>query len=121
MTNSSKWYYRQGELASGPWEVRIDAENPPVSGWTHTGVRIATLSKESQLTISPDNNERIVFVLKGESLEVQYKVSGNSDFQTKILRGRTSVFHGPADLLYLPINTEIKLSGSSRIAIGECP
>ena len=121
MTNSSKWYYRQGELASGAWEVRVDAENPPVTGWAHTGVRVATMSQDSQLTIPADNNERIVFILEGESLEVQYKVAGNSDLQSKVLRGRRSVFHGPADFLYLPFNTEIKLSGTSRIAIGECP
>ncbi len=121
MANSNKWFYRRSELASGQWDVHLDANNPPVNGWAHTGVRVATLAKSSTLHIPADNNERIIFVLQGEEISIDYKVQSESKFSTQKLRGRQSVFHGPADLLYLPLNTEVNISGSARIAVGECP
>ena len=39
----------------------------------------------------------------------------------QVLAGRTSVFHGPTDLLYLPINTSATITGTGRIAVGETP
>ena len=36
MTNKENhWYYRKGELVSGPWDVRIDANKVPVQNWAH--------------------------------------------------------------------------------------
>ncbi len=121
MADSNKWYYRSGELASGQWEIHLDANNPPVSDWAHTGIRVATITSGTQLTIGADNNERIIFVLAGESLEIEYKLSDSSEFLSQALCGRTSVFDGPTDLLYLPLNTEVKITGSARFAVGECP
>ncbi len=121
MADSNKWYYRSGELASGQWEIHLDANNPPVSDWAHTGIRIATITSGARLTIGADNNERIIFILAGESLTVEYKLSDSSEFASQTLRGRASVFDGPTDLLYLPLNTEVQITGSARFAVGECP
>ena len=121
MSTSNKWFYRREELASDNWDVHLDAKNPPVNGWAHTGLRVATLTSDKAVHISADNNERIIFILQGDSITVDYRIEGDSSFTSQSLRGRQSVFHGPTDLLYVPLNTEIKISGNARIAIGECP
>lgn len=118
-SKESSWYYRKGDLASGLWDVHLDANKPPVKGWAHTGLRIGALGSGMKLDLPADNNERIIFLLEGEEISVEYLVDGVS--HTQILRGRESVFHGAADLLYLPINTSVVITGSGRVAVGECP
>ena len=114
-----KWYFQKGELAAGTWDVYLDASKPPVAGWAHTGLRIGTLAASTQLTLPADNNERIIVPLEGEELVVEYSIAGKT--HTQLLRGRKSVFHGPADVLYLSINTSAVITGTGRVALGECP
>ena len=116
---NQKWYFCKGELTADAWDVHLDANKPPVAGWAHTGLRIGTLNTGTQLTLPADNNERIIFPLEGNLLNVQYTVDGET--YTQVLRGRTSVFHGPSDLLYLSINTSAIIRGNGRVAVGECP
>jgi 5-deoxy-glucuronate isomerase len=115
---TSKWYFRAGELSQGGWDVHIDATNPPTTGWKYTGLRIGSLT--SQLALPADSQERIIFILEGSEVSVEYSVAGQPA-QTQILQGRRSVFHGPADFLYLPIHTSATISGKGRIAVGEAP
>jgi 5-deoxy-glucuronate isomerase len=117
-SQSQKWFFRSSELAHGDWDVHIDAANPPAEGWKYTGLRIGTLSKP--LTLPADDNERIIFLLEGTSAVVEYVVAGGAP-ASQVLAGRTSVFHGPTDLLYLPINTSATITGTGRIAVGETP
>jgi 5-deoxy-glucuronate isomerase len=117
-SQSQKWFFRSSELAHGDWDVHIDAANPPAEGWKYTGLRIGTLTKP--LTLPADNNERIIFLLEGSSAVVEYVVAGNPA-ASQVLSGRASVFHGPADFLYLPINTSATITGTGRIAVGETP
>ena len=118
-SSSQKWYFHKGELQAGTWDVHLDANKPPVAGWAHTGLRIGTLSSGAQLKLPADNNERIIFALEGETLSVEYTLDGKT--HTQLLRGRKSVFHGPSDVLYLSINTSAVITGSGRVAVGECP
>ena len=117
-SQSQKWFFRSSELAHGDWDVHIDAANPPAEGWRYTGLRIGTLSKP--LTLPADTNERIIFLLEGTSAVVEYVVAGGAPV-SQVLAGRTSVFHGPTDQLYLPINTSATITGTGRIAVGETP
>jgi 5-deoxy-glucuronate isomerase len=117
-SQSQKWFFRSSELAHGDWDVHIDAANPPAEGWRYTGLRIGTLSKP--LTLPADDNERIIFLLEGTSAVVEYVVAGGAP-ASQVLAGRTSVFHGPTDQLYLPINTSATITGTGRIAVGETP
>ncbi len=117
-SQSQKWFFRSSELAHGDWDVHIDAANPPAEGWKYTGLRIGTLTKS--LSLPADNNERIIFLLEGSSAVVKYEVAGNPA-ASQVLSGRASVFHGPADFLYLPINTSATITGTGRIAVGETP
>jgi 5-deoxy-glucuronate isomerase len=117
-SQSQKWFFRSSELSHGDWDVHIDAANPPADGWKYTGLRIGTLKKP--LTLPADTNERIIFLLEGTSAVVEYVVAGKPA-ASQVLSGRTSVFHGPTDLLYLPINTSATITGAGRIAVGETP
>ena len=118
MTN--KWFYKDGELASGAWSARVDAANPPSKPWAYTGIRIGEVSAAQSLELPADNNERVIFILEGPEVLVQYQSEGSASAEQS-LRGRTSVFHGAADVLYLPINTSATISGNARIAVGESP
>lgn len=103
-----KWFYKHGELKSGQWDVLS-------TSLTHTGIRVGTVSSSAPLNIDADNRERALFVLDGGDITVTY---GD---QSVFLRGRSSVFEGPTDHLYVPINTAISISGDARVAIGEAP
>ena len=113
-----KWYFRSPELSRGDWDVHIDPANPPAEGWKYTGLRIGSLNKP--LTLPADANERIIFLLEGSQALVTYQVTEGAAVEQKLM-GRTSVFHGPADFLYLPINTSATITGNGRIAVGEAP
>ena len=110
------WFYRSGELAKQGWDVVVDNTLP---GWQHTGLRVGTL-KGQTLYLEANSNERIIFALEGNGLELEYRVA-EGDWQTASLRGRKSVFHGTTDLMYLPLNTEVRVSGDGRVAVGEAP
>lgn len=119
MSSADKWYFKRGELARADWDVHVDPQNPPAQGWKYTGLRIGTLNAGRILELPSDSNERIIFALEGEEFLVQY-IHQDQTHQL-VLSGRTSVFHGPADFIYLPINTSAKISGMGRIAVGETP
>ncbi len=117
-SQSQKWFFRSPELARGDWDVHIDPTNPPADGWKYTGLRVGQLTKT--LSLPADTNERIIFLLEGTSATVEYVGAGGTK-QSQALSGRASVFHGPTDFLYLPINTSATITGSGRIAVGESP
>jgi 5-deoxy-D-glucuronate isomerase len=101
---TTQWFFKDGELASGAWSAHVDAANPPSKPWAYTGIRIGEVSTTQSLELPADNNERVIFILEGPEALVKYQSAGNSPVEQS-LRGRTSVFHGAADVLYLPINT----------------
>ncbi len=101
-----KWFFKSGELKSGQWDVLS-------TSLAHTGLRVGTVSSANPLHIEADNRERALFVLSGGDINVTY---GD---QSVVLRGRNSVFDGPTDHLYVPVNTAISISGDARVAVGE--
>ena len=119
MSSVDKWYFKEGELARSKWDIHVDAQNPPVNGWKYTGLRVGTLTAGKTLELPADTNERIIFPLEGEEILVEYLDGDESKSQK--LKGRASVFHGPSDFIYLPINTSAVISGVGRIAVGEAP
>jgi len=112
------WFFKSGELSHDGWDVLVDSS---IEGWQHTGLRVGTLGVERHFHIPADNLERIIFPLEGKGVTVEYRESGESEFKTQFLNGRKSVFHGTSDLIYLPLETEIKVSGVGRVCIGEAP
>jgi len=108
--------YKKGSLAQGDWSVIVDDKLP---GWKHTGMRVGSFEQSKEFNIKADNVERLIWPLDGTGITVEFKVNGKSESHK--LAGRKSVFHGPTDLLYLSIDTEIKITGSGRFIIAEAP
>ena len=113
------WVFRKGELSRGDWDVHLDPTEGKIKGWKHTGLRVATLKTGQSLEIKADSQERLVLPLEGDGLTVDFK-SKDENGSIK-LRGRRTVFHGATDLIYLPINTNISISGQGRVIIAEAP
>jgi 5-deoxy-glucuronate isomerase len=111
-----KWVFRAGELAKSGWDVVVDES---IAGWKHTGLRIGSLTAGSPLTIAADAKERVIFALESTGLTVSYRLAGQAELQEVQLAGRSSVFESTTDHLYLPIETEISISGDGRVAVGE--
>jgi len=117
------WFYKSGQLARDGWDCVVDGTMP---GWQHTGMRVGTLGQnpdgsDRHFHLPADDLERIIFPLEGKGVTVEYRLAGTSEFVAQFLNGRESVFHGAADTLYLPMETELRLSGDGRVLIGEAP
>jgi len=110
---SQKWYFRKGELKAGDWDIHIDALNPPTTGWKYTGLRVGQVTPGKSLSISADTNERIIFILAGSQITVNYKLVGQES-QEQVLQGRKSVFHGSSDYIYLPRQTQATIQLATR-------
>ena len=112
------WFYKSGQLAQDGWDLLVDGSIP---GWQHTGMRVGTLGEGRTFHIPADDVERLFLPLEGEGVTVEYRTVGSSEFVSQFLKGRKSVFHGTADVLYLPMETEVRVSGAGRFLIGEAP
>jgi 5-deoxy-glucuronate isomerase len=116
---AAKWFYKKGELTSPGWDIHLDATASPLAEIKHVGIRVGTVNAAQPLTISADSQERTIFVLDGGDITVEISHAGANE--TKTLRGRASVFSGPTDHLYVPINSSVVISGVARVAVGEAP
>lgn len=103
----NEWLFPRGSLTRGRWESIVDASLP---GWASTGLRVAELDGEIELPVA--SVERMIVPLAGA-----FTVSSGSDQWH--LRGRTSVFDGPTDVLYLGLGAPGRIEGAGRIAIAE--
>jgi 5-deoxy-glucuronate isomerase len=110
--------FGNGELAQDDWEIVVNDKLP---GWTHTGMRVGDLGKSNFFELNADKIERLIWPLEGEGIIVEYRGANESNFTSQKLIGRESVFHGPTDLIYLSIDTEIKVTGKGRFIIAEAP
>lgn len=109
----SQWFYPKGELVSGPWEVLVDDSKP---GWKYTGTKVGNLSSHASFELPADKWERAIWPLDGESIKVEIE---GAESGSHTLRGRESVFHGPADFVFLPRSTRAKVTGSGRFIVAE--
>lgn len=109
----TEWVYRSGEAAVGPWDVHIDHTRP---GWQFTGTKVGDFSKAKEFTIDADSWERAIWPLQGEGITVSYH---GEETGSRELRGRQSVFHGPADFMYVPRDTSVTITGSGRFIVAE--
>ena len=116
---AAKWLFKKGELTSPGWDIHLDATKSPLPEIKHVGIRVGTVSVGTNLTIAADSQERTIFVLDGGDVSAVISHAGTS--QTFTLRGRASVFSGPTDHLYVPINSSVEITGAARIAVGEAP
>ena len=88
--------YRLGEAASAGYDVDVDAET---AGWNFSAFQRAALGEGESLTRVGDEYEYIVVPLSGS-----YEVRVNGEVHT--LQGRSGVFAGSTDVLYIPRDTD---------------
>lgn len=133
----NEWFHTAGTLARDGFDSVVDSR---IEGWAHTGFRSVTLGDASGLAVpsAPAGTtaedrlptsvdlpaagvERVIVPLAGETFTVDYTLSDGTTGSQE-LTGRTSVFHGPADCLYLPTGASAALSSpAGRIAVAEAP
>ncbi|WP_420370063.1 5-deoxy-glucuronate isomerase [Curtobacterium sp. L1-20] len=109
------WFIPAGSRPEAGWTDVVDGR---VAGWTHTGLRTGALTDGGELRLPADAVERIVVPLAG-SFHVEY--AGDAGTGDQALEGRSGVFDGPTDVLYLGSGTEARITGSGRVAVAEAP
>ena len=117
---ADRWFHRRGELAADGWESVVDETLP---GWEHTGLRVARVNEGETIPLRGTGVERLIVPLCG-SFSVTHSL-GDSDATHTQLEGRTSVFAGPTDVLYLGAGTEGTVTatgiGESRFLVATSP
>lgn len=121
VSERNEWFFAKGAVSRDGWESVVDGTLP---GWTHTGIRVADLAAGDERLLDDPAVERLFVPLSG-SFSVRYTTaesdSGSAGERITDLEGRTSVFDGPTDVLYLPVGTRAILSGTGRVAVAEAP
>jgi len=98
-------YYIPARSATSPYTVDVSPES---AGWTESSLRVVEL--DSDLTLETADTEVMILPLSGQG-------SVAADGETFELSLRTSVFDGPADMVYLGTGQTFTLSGEGRFAI----
>ena len=115
MTN---WVYPRGTAKDGDWDISLGTSDSitEVEGWAHTGLKVATLLPGGSVELGADAEERIVVPLSGS-----FTVS--VDGEKYPLGGRSSVFHGPTDVLYSGVGKQVLISSADggRVAVASAP
>ncbi|MFE4468755.1 5-deoxy-glucuronate isomerase [Leifsonia sp. NPDC056824] len=110
MTAHNEWFFPRGTLSDRSWESVVDDS---LDGWQHTGLRVAELAGNA-VELEAGDVERIVVPLAG-SFAVEH------EGETTHLAGRSSVFDGPTDVVYVGARNALTISGSGRVAVAEAP
>ncbi len=96
-------HWPAGSAADGADPVAI---TPQSAGWRYTGLRVIRLAPGETRSIATGTREMLVLPLRGQA-------SVNVDGRQYVLQGRTSVFEGIADLVYLPVGCDAALTSES--------
>ena len=112
---ANEWVLPRGAASGQGFDVVIDDQ---VEGWTHTGLRVATLAADESCHVPAGEWEYIVVPLAG-SVRVAARLHDGST-RTADLSGRPSVFAGPTDVAYAPAGSELEVTATaelSRVAV----
>ncbi len=104
-TTSAGPHVRAGSSADGPWDVVV---TPQSAGWGWTSLRVADLSPGQQLPLQTGGDEVVLVPLHG-GLDVAVGEAVHR------LEGRTSVFAGATDVLYLPQGTRAVITARGEV------
>lgn len=107
--NAGQHYWPAGTLADGPWQVDL---TPKRAGWEYSALRVVELTAGASQVIETGEQETVVLPLAARDVRVEI------DGEMFSLRGRSSVFDGPSDFVYLPRDARavVYASEPSRIA-----
>jgi len=124
--DNAQWCHPAGALAGDGWDCVVDRSTP---GWSHTGLRTATLTPGTSVRLELGSHEAMVLPLDGGVLvDVDADADGDPDgggSTSFVLAGRTGVFDGPTDVAYAPPGTTVRLrppgdlpeGGAVRVAV----
>jgi 5-deoxy-glucuronate isomerase len=98
-------HYIAAGSATAPYTVDVTPES---AGWTESSLRVVELG--SPLTLDTADTEVMILPLAGEGSVA----AGDEAFELAL---RTSVFDGPADMVYIGTGESFTLSGEGRFAI----
>ena len=103
-------YVPAGTAAASGYDLEI---TPETAGWTGSSLRTLTLGAGERREVVTGDEEMIVVPLSGG-------VTVGDGTTEYVLAGRTDVFDGPTDVVYLPIGTTATLradEGQARVAL----
>lgn len=103
---NSSWYIPAGS-ADAPYSVAV---TPQSAGWSECGLHVLDLGADRSVALQTGDTEAMILPLVGGG-SVQ---CGDDMFE---LGTRTSVFDGPADMVYLGIGQSYVVTGHGRIAV----
>lgn len=98
-------YYIPARSATPPYTVDVTPES---AGWSESSLKVVELAGE--LTFDTGDSEVMILPLAGGG-------SVSCDDETFELSWRSSVFDGPADMVYIGTGRSYTLAGEGRIAI----
>ena len=101
---TSEWVLPLGTAEREDWPVAVDDS---VDSWKYTGLYAGSLPPGGERGLSSGQRELIVVPLSG-SVDVRCTESSGA-VSTVRLAGRSSVFAGPADVAYVPRNSDLVL------------
>ncbi len=110
MADLNEWFFPRGSLARDGWESVVDQR---LAGWARTGIHVAQLSG-GRLELPAADVERLVVPLSG-TFTVEH------DGRSTPLGGRSSVFDGPTDVLYVGAGRDLGIAGTGRVAVAQAP
>ena len=114
----NEWFYPRGSLTRDGWESVVDSATP---SWKYTGIHVAALDGGS-VTLPAADLERMVVPLAG-GLRVDHRQLPDDVQTSTLLEGRSGVFEGPTDVLYLGAGTSLTITvdgdGDGRVAVAE--
>lgn len=96
-------HWPAGSLANAPWELDLSAET---AGWSWSSLRVLALGPGERHSFPSSDEELLVLPLAG-SCRV------TCDGEEVTLTGRSDVFAGPSDFVYLPRDSEVEVSSSA--------
>jgi 5-deoxy-glucuronate isomerase len=111
----SQWFLPSGSATGPSSDVLVDDSLP---GWQHTGLHVVPLHSGQTWSTDKGGWEYVVVPLSG-SAQVAC-VDGSGAHHEAKLTGRSSVFEGRTDVVYVPAGSRLTLTGTaaeSRIAV----
>ena len=98
----SELYLPAGAAADGPYDLEV---TPTSAGWGYSSLRVLTLTAGEEHEFACDGEEIIVVPLSGGATVT----TGGQTFE---LAGRSDVFAGPTDIVYLPAGSTATLTST---------
>jgi 5-deoxy-glucuronate isomerase len=102
MTTTTDLVLRAGDAATGDFDLEVTPES---AGWQHTSLRVLSLSPGATRVVETALDEVLLVPLSGGA-------SVRLDDDEISLVGRASVFDGPTDFAYLPVDSRVTVTSS---------